>query len=169
MGLETEGQKEHQDPIGDSKGCDSASKFRGDDTLSDWFARKEAKRSKSTGFNVSKRTGLNRGGQIKKTALNKVSKKQKKKNSEYKKARESHYSKESNQVCFICGRSNNISIHHSRKRGGNTSNEETFFTLCLIGNFADKLYPNSNHSHSGGCHGWVEGNKSIAREIGLLI
>jgi hypothetical protein len=112
---------------------------------------------------------MSRGsGQLKRTPLNKVSKKKKKQNSEIEAAYKRHYADPANRVCACCGADNGLSIHHKKGRGPYAADETTFVTLCIIGNHMDHLYPNSNHAHSGGCHGWVEGNKSIAREIGLL-
>jgi hypothetical protein len=101
--------------------------------------------------------------------LNPVSKKRKKKNVNYKESVESHYADEKNQTCFLCGCSNNLSIHHKKKRGKVLDDEFYFVTLCLIGDYMDRLHPDSNHSHTGGCHGWVEGNKEQAREMKLIL
>lgn len=101
--------------------------------------------------------------------LNPVSKKHKKRLSGYKESREEFYKDEVNQKCFLCGSVNNLSIHHKKKRGKETDDPFYFVTLCIIGNYMDLEYPDANHSHSGGCHGFIEGNKSIARELGLLL
>lgn len=128
----------------------------------EWLRRKEEKRSKPSNEGFSRRTGLKR------TRLNPVSKKQKKKLVEYKHAREEHYSKEENQKCHFCGKTENLSIHHMKKRGDHLANQETFITLCLTGDFMDKRYPELNHSHQGGCHAFIEANKSWARKHGYL-
>jgi hypothetical protein len=135
------------------------------ESLEDWITKKE-KRANWIDERDGRR-GLPRKP-LRKSKLNPVSKKQKKRNKEYKYAKEQHYSSEENRVCFCCGSPNNLSIHHKEKRGINTSNRESFITLCIMGNYMDERYPESNHSHSGGCHGWVEANKSQARELGLL-
>lgn len=144
------------------------------ESFDDWLERKRAKKEqpKSTGKGLRRRTGLGTtglgNGTLKRTPLNKVSKKQKKRNKDYGKAKERHYAKEENRSCYLCGSREALSIHHKAKRGSNTADESTFVTLCLMGDFMDRKYPDSNHSHTGGCHAWIEANKSIAREIGLL-
>lgn len=100
--------------------------------------------------------------------LRPVSKKQSKKLQAYKKARDEHYSSDENKRCAICGRTNGLSIHHESKRGNEIANADRFITLCLIGSYLDELYPELNHSHTGGCHGFIEANKSWAREKGYL-
>lgn len=160
-----EDPSEQQSP---NTGCSKFSRMGTDQSVSSWLASKEEKRSKATSTGQPRRSGLSRGKLLKKTTLNKVSKKQKKKNSEYKKAKKVHYASEENRACFLCGCENNLSVHHKEKRGNSIADEETFVTLCLIGNFMDLKYPDSNHSHQGGCHSWIEANKSWAREYGLL-
>lgn len=100
--------------------------------------------------------------------LRPVSKKQSKKLQEYAKAREQHYSKPENKCCEICGRTDGLSVHHVGKRGNEIANADKFITLCIIGNYLDGLHPELNHSHSGGCHGFIEGNKAWARANGYL-
>jgi hypothetical protein len=172
MGLQSEqseGQEYNKSSLRSEDGCDGVSRFKGHNNISDWLARKDEKKLKPIAKNVSRRTGLSRGGQLKRTPLNKVSKKQKKKNGDYAKAKKEFYKEDDNRKCYCCGCDNNLSIHHIKKRSdGNISNKETFVTLCLTGNYMDAQYPEANHSHSGGCHGFIEGNKSIARELGLL-
>lgn len=106
---------------------------------------------------------------LKKTRLNPVSKKQKKRIKAYAKAREEHYSNADNQVCALCGRDSNLSIHHTKKRGASISDASTFVSLCIIGDVFRSLHPELNlNAGSGGCHGIVEANKSWARSKGLL-
>lgn len=136
----------------------------GKDSVDAWIRRKEEKRLGKTQSGITRRTGL-----VSRKGLNPVSKKQKKRNNDYKDAIKEHYEDEANQKCFLCGCSNNLSIHHKKKRGKETSDPFYFVTLCLVGNAMDERYPDSNHSHTGGCHGWVEGNKSIARELKLIL
>ena len=100
--------------------------------------------------------------------LRPVSKKQQKKNQSYAKARERHYADEANRVCAICGTTNNLSIHHSEKRGDNTDKEETFISLCVIGSRFNELYPELNSNEGLGCHQGIERNKGWARERGYL-
>jgi len=109
------------------------------------------------------------GNGLRRSRLNPVSKKQKKKQSGYKEAREIFYDSEKNQKCFLCGRTDSLSIHHKKKRGNDIDDPLYFVSLCLVGDFMDRKYPDSNHSHSGGCHSWVEANKSIARELKLIL
>jgi hypothetical protein len=112
---------------------------------------------------------MSRGsGQLKRTPLNKVSKKKKKQNSEIEAAYKRHYADPANRVCACCGTDNGLSIHHKKGRGPYAADETTFVTLCTIGDFLDRLHPTLNHSHAGGCHGFVEGNKKWARENGYL-
>ena len=139
------------------------SRMATDTSISSWLESKTKDKSKSI------RKGLSRGKRlVARKGLNKVSKKQKKKNQEYKKAREEFYKDETNQKCFLCGCSDNLSIHHTKKRGNSISDATSFVTLCLVGDYMDKLYPNANHSHTGGCHGFIHGNASIGRKLKLL-
>jgi len=165
MAEETNGEESHEGVVDEPHKGISRYAGRGkNESLEDWIAKKEERANRaSQGYG-----GMRSSGTLKKTQLNPVSKKQKKRNDEYKKARESHYSRQENRQCRCCGTTNNLSIHHTEKRGCNTSNEESFITLCIIGDFMDRKFPESNHSHSGGCHGWVEANKSQARELGLM-
>lgn len=131
-----------------------------DSSISSWLKGKEAKRSEGASPSQS--------GRLRSGRLNPVSKKQKKRNTEYKEAREQHYSDESNRRCKLCGTADNLSIHHTRGRGEHTSDTSSFVTLCILGSAMDKAWPDSNHSHSGGCHGWIEANKGFAKEKGIL-
>ena len=132
------------------------------ESLESYLERKEARRlnGKPKGSFGSKRYSL------KKSPLNKVSPRQKERLKKYKAAAKEHYSHEENQKCYCCGTTSGLSIHHISKRGSNI--DKDLVTLCMTSDYMDCKYPDSNHSHSGGCHGWVEGNKSIARKIGLL-
>lgn len=134
------------------------------ESIAKWIARKEEKRSKSVQPGMPRRTGL-----VSRKGLNPISKKQQKKLNDYKKARDAHYKEESNRVCLLCGGTNNLSVHHSKKRGESIADTKTFFTLCLKGRYLDELYPDANHNHTGGCHGFVEANPSIARELGVTV
>jgi hypothetical protein len=103
----------------------------------------------------------------KRTGLKPVSKKQSVKLRLYKQARDHHYSSEENRCCAICGTTDNLSIHHTGKRGNEIANKEKFITLCIIGDCLEQQYPKLNGG-SGGCHGFVEANKEWAREKGDL-
>jgi len=134
-----------------------------DESVASWLESKAKRELERSAKRSAGRAGLKRG------KINPVSKKQKKRNSGYKDAMAEHYSEEENQKCAMCGCRNALSIHHKNKRGKETDDAFYFITLCMIGDFMDKRYPDSNHSHSGGCHGWVEGNKDKARELKLLL
>ena len=136
----------------------------GKDSVDAWIKRKEEKRLGKTTQGITRRTGL-----VSRKGLNPVSKKQKKRNNDYKDAMAEHYADEENRRCFLCGSTDNLSIHHKKKRGKETSDSFYFVTLCIIGSYMDKKYPDSNHSHSGGCHGWVHANTSIAKSLKLLL
>lgn len=101
--------------------------------------------------------------------LNAVSKKQKKRNTSYQQATKEHYEDEANRKCFFCGATSSLSIHHRRKRGVHTDDPLYFMTLCMMGNYMDEKYPDMNHSHAGGCHGFIEGNKEWSREKGYIV
>lgn len=103
---------------------------------------------------------------LKKTRLKPVSSKQRKRLSLYEQAKKDHYRSDKNQACFICGSRDGLSIHHVKGRGQNLCN--SFITLCLRGDYLDKKFPELNHNHTGGCHGFVEGNKKWARENGYI-
>lgn len=135
-----------------------------DSSIAGWLASKEKGQVKPA------RKGLGRGkGLVSRKGLNPVSKKQKKKNSSYQQATTEHFKDEANQKCFLCGSTEALSIHHRRKRGKHIDDPFYFMTLCMIGDYLDKQYPDMNHSHSGGCHGFVEGNKEWAREKGYIV
>lgn len=160
---ESEGDKEDKDKDRlSSAGRSPYSRDVTDSDMAEWLKRKEEKQTKTSSFGTAKRSGLSR------TRINPVSKKQKKRNNDYKEATREHYEAEENRKCFLCGCTNNLSIHHRNKRGKETADPFYFITLCLIGGFMDEKYPESNHSHSGGCHGWTEGNKDKARELELI-
>jgi len=75
------------------------------------------------------------------------------------------------KTCALCGTADNLSLHHMAGRGKLLNEQKYWIPLCLIGSEAwirDK-YPDTNHSHSGGCHGWVEANKTLAKELGFII
>lgn len=96
------------------------------------------------------------------------SKKGRKRQSKYSKAA-SEYLKE-NPFCEICGREENLSIHHKAGRNGSLLWDKRYFmTTCMIGYVLDKMFPNSNKNHTGGCHGWIEANKNLAREKGWIL
>jgi hypothetical protein len=103
----------------------------------------------------------------KRTPLKPISKKQSVKLRRYKQARELHYGEEENRCCAICGKTDNLSVHHAAKRGNNIDRTDTFITLCVIGDYLSQQHPELNHS-SYGCHGFVEANKGWAREKGYL-
>lgn len=86
----------------------------------------------------------------------------------YAKARKKYLNENPN--CEICGNSKNSSLHHKAGRSGKLIYDiEYFSNLCLASDYCDVIYPESNHNHSGGCHGWVEANKDLARELGWLV
>jgi hypothetical protein len=128
-----------------------------DESVEQWLARKEKRRLERLSPEF---------GRLKRSSLKPASNKRKKKLVEYKKASAEYL--QDNSSCELCGCTNNLSIHHVAKRGSNLSNKDKFMTLCILGDYMDKQYPDSNHSHSGGCHGWVEGNKSLSRKLGYL-
>jgi hypothetical protein len=132
------------------------------ESFESYLERKEARRinGKLKGAFNSKRYSLKR------TPLKKVSPKQKERLKKYKAATKEHYADESNQSCYLCGATTGLSIHHISKRGGNI--DKNLVTLCMTSDFMNQTNPDSNHSHTGGCHGWVEANKSLARKMGLL-
>lgn len=131
-------------------------------SLDEWYQRKEEKRSQSG------KQGLNRKSGLRKVRINPVSKKQKQKNKEYAQARKEHYSNEENQRCFLCGRTDGLSVHHIAKRlSGNHSDTKTFLTLCIIGDALARQHPELNYS-SLGCHGMVHANPNWSRENNLL-
>lgn len=153
---------EHNDPPRPS------SRLGKNESIDDWYARQEARRSGTTGKGHGRSKGLSRSGSLKRTRLNKVSKKQKKKNQETAKAYKEHYTKEENRCCHFCGRVDGLSVHHIAKRSGG-NHDKQLITLCLVGDYLDQLYPELNHSHQGGCHNFIEANKSWAREQGYLV
>jgi hypothetical protein len=164
--LQTEGKERCERNEEIHKSIYGRSRFardRKDSSIESWLESKDEKKSKPASKGLSRSKGL-----VSRKRLNPVSKKQKKRNTEYKKAREEFYKDEANQKCFLCGSTSGLSIHHTKKRGNNISDNKHFVTLCLVGDYMDKLYPDANHSHTGGCHGFIEGNKSIARELKLL-
>ena len=134
------------------------------DSLESYIRRKEEKRTKAPSKGLSRRVGL-----TSRKGLSPVSKKQKKKNASYQKEKTEFLSDEKNQQCFLCGSTSSLSIHHRRKRGEYVDDPLYFMTLCMMGDFMDQKYPDSNHSHAGGCHGWVEGNKDMARQLKLIV
>lgn len=164
-GDEQEGLEESDVPLrAFNKGCSRFSRASENASINDWLSRKGEMRSKQSGESKARRSGLKA-----KSSLRQVSKNQQKKNSDYSTAKTKHYSLEENQSCFLCGKTEHLSVHHVSKRGNNIADQSKFMTLCLMGNFMDKKYPDSNHSHQGGCHSWVEANKSISRELKLII
>ncbi len=165
---EEDAEENHPESLSIQAGGSSSYSRVGED-LEAYIRRKEEKRSSATSKGIARRKGLNSGGSLKRTRLNPVSKKQKKRLVEYKKARESHYSNETNQKCLLCGTSNNLSIHHSKGRGSSIAEEESFVTLCIFGRSMDVAYPDSIHVHSGGCHGWVHANSTLAKELGVTL
>lgn len=148
--------------------CGAKRNLGAKESLYEWCERKEKRRLEGNRKTPDGRKALRRTGALKKTKLNAVSKKQKKRNQEYKHARELHYSIEANRMCALCSRTDHLSIHHVSKRGANLSDHTKFVTLCLVGSYMDEKYPESNHSHQGGCHAWIEANKTWARENGYL-
>ena len=105
----------------------------------------------------------------KRKRLKPKSKKQRLRDEEYQALHKEYFSLPHNRRCALCGTSEALSIHHTEKRGDNQNKTETWVTLCLLNNqFTKYKFPEANHSHSGGCHGFVEGNKEWARKNGFL-
>lgn len=127
-----------------------------DSSITSWLNRETEGSTRKVSKGLSRRT-----------RLNPVSKKGKKKQKEYKHSREEHYAQEKNQVCFLCGNPNNLSIHHKKKRGNLIDDEFYFVTLCLASKYMNEKYPESNPAES--CHDWVEKNKGLAREMKLIL
>ena len=100
----------------------------------------------------------------KKTRLNAFSKKQQKKNTSYENAK-AKYLKE-NPACEICGKTDNLSIHHKAKRGDLIDDPDFFMTTCLTGTYLNDMFPELNRTE--GCHNVIESNKRWAREQGYL-
>lgn len=95
--------------------------------------------------------------------LKPVSERRSKANEKYAKAKAAYL--KANRTCEICGKDQALSIHHIGGRSGSKLYDpDNFMTLCLIGDYLDRKFPEANHSHAGGCHGFVEGNKDLARE-----
>lgn len=146
-----------------NKGCSRFSRASESSSIHEWLDRKEKGSIKPERKDFSRSLGSGSN------PIKSVSKKQQKKNSSYASAKARHYHNEDNQECFLCHRRDHLSIHHKAKRGKFIDDSDTFVTLCLVGNFMDLQYPDSNHSHQGGCHSWVEANKSISRELKLIL
>lgn len=156
-------ESDQGDDTGSNQGCSRYSRMGKDSSVASWLASKEEKRTKAASKGLSRGTGFSKGSR-----LNPVSKKRKKKNVDYKEASESHYSEEKNQRCFLCGKIDNLSIHHKKKRGKYLDDEFYFVTLCIAGSqFMNEKYPDSNPADS--CHQWVEANKGLAREMKLIL
>lgn len=98
--------------------------------------------------------------------LRKVSKKRKKEHLEYSKVSKKFLIE--NPECEICGQREHLSVHHKKGRGKYLCDTEHFMVACVVGNYLDAVYPESNHFHTGGCHGWIEANKEKARELGYI-
>lgn len=147
-----------------SKGSSRFSRTGIDSSISDWINSKEKGPTKRASKVQRGRGRLNPG-----KGLNPVSRKQKKKNADYKKAREEHYSKIENRRCALCGTTDNLSVHHTNKRGNNIADASTFVTLCILGSAIDAIFPELNSCQGLGCHGKVERNKGWARDNNLLI
>lgn len=152
------------DDSGANTGCSKYARGGKDSDVESWLKSKEEKRTKAAGQGLGRRVGL-----TSRKGLNPVSKKQKKKNSSYQKEKYEFFQREDNQKCFLCGCLNNLSLHHRKKRGEHVDDALYFMALCMVGNFMDEKYPDSNHSHSGGCHGWTHANGELARELKLII
>lgn len=134
-----------------------------------WILNKNSKR-KNTGKTYRERvlSGEQKGFRDKpRSKLKSASKKKRKELSEYKK--ECNKFLRDNPKCEICGREENLSIHHKMGRGKNLCNPNYFMSACLVGGFLDNKYPDSNHNHTGGCHGWIEANKTLSRELGYIL
>ena len=71
--------------------------------------------------------------------------------------------------CEVCGQQNHLSIHHKKGRIGKLLNDKRWWMCaCLIGSedYLKEAFPDANHCHSGGCHGFIEANANLAREKG---
>ena len=99
--------------------------------------------------------------------LNPVSKKRKKENDIYaEKSRRWLQHRE----CALCGIRSSLSVHHAKGRGRFLNDESTWKCLCLSNDRISILrarFPEANFSYQGGCHGFVEANRSIAEKLGL--
>lgn len=126
------------------------------ESFEDWIERKTNPKQKEKKIYTLKRT-----------RINPISKKQKKRNESYRKKHDEYL--KNHQRCEICGSSENLSIHHKMGRGSYTDKEEFFMVACMSGSFLNQKYPDSNHHHTGGCHGWIEANKKIARANGWIL
>lgn len=155
---EANDQRNNEQERVSNKGCSRYARVAESESISAWLERKDKKQSEQIAKRNSGRKGLNR-----------VSKKQKIKNKLYKEAREVHYADEDNRQCFLCGTHDNLSVHHKIKRGTKIDDAFYFVTLCILGTAMDERYADSNHSHSGGCHGWLHANAKLAKELGLIL
>jgi 5-methylcytosine-specific restriction endonuclease McrA len=96
---------------------------------------------------------------MKRTPLRRVSKKRAKENRQYSVLSDEYLLEnplcEAGIVLMVNGIESNCKrcaseIHHKAKRGKNLNNVETWIPVCRP------------------CHNWIENNKRIARELGLL-
>jgi hypothetical protein len=140
-----------------------------EDEFAKWIYEKSLRKKKTGNYQSRIISGDQlTWGTKKRKPMRKSSIKRSKEEGLYRKASLKHLKE--NPSCEICGRKDNLSIHHKSGRIGELLYDEgNLMTLCLIGYILDKKYPNSNHNHTGGCHGWVEANKSIARENGWIL
>lgn len=124
------------------------------------------KPKKSMTYKEKVKAGLKRNWRQKpRSRLRSVSKKQQKRLKEYNEIQPTE-----DTHCEICGGKTRLSRHHKSGRGANLSNRDSIIWLCIMGSedFLRRRFPDANHSHSGGCHGFVEANKRWARENGFL-
>lgn len=107
-----------------------------------------------------------KGGLSRRTRLKPVSDKRKTENEKYSESIKWLYGRE----CELCGIRSSLSRHHSKGRGKYLNDKSTWKCLCLVNDRISKLqslYPDANFSYPGGCHGFVEANRSIAESLGL--
>lgn len=136
-----------------------------------WLEKKNNKKKKEGTYRERVLSGEQKSwkdSSKKKSKLSRKSNKESSRQSKYRKASKEYL--EDHPRCELCGNPSSLSIHHKMGRSGEYLWDKSFFmTLCLLGYAMDRAYPDSNHSHTGGCHGWVEANKRLARELKLIL
>lgn len=139
------------------------------DDFEQWISKKDSKKRKSGTYRERILKGEQSAWTTKKRKpMRSSSKKRSKEMSQYSKV-SATYLKE-NPECEVCGNPSNPSIHHKKGRLGSLLTDERYFMhACLAGSFLDEMYPESNHNHTGGCHGWIEANRIQARKLGWIL
>lgn len=75
------------------------------------------------------------------------------------------------KTCCLCGIGYSLSVHHVKGRGKFLNDQSTWEPACLVNDRIQLLkqrFPEANFSYPGGCHGFIEANKKLARKLGLL-